>query len=627
MHNGQSQRSDLIQSALDPNYLKHPVESTAKGGDQTDVFPKKWEDMPTCPALSARMKKNALSTLGKGKLLNERGQRVLHLNLLDYRGEQNLWERIHASVWHTGISFARQLSEQGFSYLPCPAGISSQEYNMIQKALSSSNFLVDGTDIITDGYRLPTHSLNQFYCDAHSIIQLDPELTNTFQPNGLVINLPEQGGRAPLGWILHKESKKIIPQEFVEESMRIIRLARGGYHELTPQEQALLSVGPKNGMGGVTQSPVFNALFTICNHLEQEYGFDPQKLLGNSISTSYNQVQAFFLQPENVEDFLTGPLLTEMIQPLKISQEYSARKREIPPRLTYSFKTLNNTTKAIAHAYSLQYKGMPLLKLISIKNSPFLPDVSIHGNLALPSLSFGKQSAAVLSTALLVAEQMFLEQILRNASRADDVQILQELLNQIMENPQKSAELAHKLISLSKLVPHNELGPILGLQFGYCDEMIALIRDALHFDSLIQFLENLEEPGILTQEALQEFLSKNSRKGLDQGLLSLYRLGHLMQQIDATDVQCEGSRGINAGLIPLIRKIAPSLLLGVNEVIDYDDQVPEITRAEIGPKPEKKSEKPASRHWVQTSAAVILCVALLGTLFYAHSNTYFSKDL
>ncbi|MBX9923594.1 MAG: hypothetical protein K2Y01_05730 [Rhabdochlamydiaceae bacterium] len=610
MHNGQSQRADLIQGALDPDYLKHPVESTAKGGDQEDVFPSKWKDMPACPALASRLEKNALATLGKGKLLNERGQRVLHLNKLDYRGEENLWEKIHASVWHTGISFARELSEQGFVYICCPPDASAHEYNRINNALSSGNFHIEGSEVFADGYRLQTNSLAKFYCNATSIIKLDPELAQTFQPNGLVIDLPECGGKAPLGWMLHKGNQKIVPQELVEDSIRIIRLAKGGYHELSPEEQPLLAVGPKNGLGGVTQSPVFNALYVISNHLEQEFGFNPEKLLGNSISISYNQVQEFFKKPQNVEDFLTGNLLTEMVQPLKVTKEFSARKREMPPRLMYPFKTLNNTTKAIAYAYDLQYKGIPLLSLKSLTNNPELPDVSIDGSLAWPSLCFGKQSAAILSTALLVTEQILLEQILSDAIENNNPKQLEQLLG--------SSHIVHQVMELSRSAPRDELGPILGLQFDYCDETVTVLRKALGFDVLMQLTAKLETPNILTDEALEEFLLENSEEKLEQALSNLYRLGKLLQNIPNTSARSSGSRGINAGLLPLMKKISPFLITKEMEGY-FEVQVPGVSKSEISKTAAEKtykSSKADSSDSLHKGFAVLTFGALFAAFIY-----------
>lgn len=554
LHNAQSQKSDLIQGIVDRNYLLHPVESTAKGGDQKDTFSTSF-----CPALSARLASIALSPLGKGKLLSEKGRRLLHVNKTNFHGEQNLWEKIHSAVWHTGISFARELTNQGFAYVCCPSEATPSDYETIHQQLSLGNFSIKESKIIVGGFHLPTESLAQFYTASPSIIQLDPELTKTFQPNGMMITLSNQDRPAPLGWIIHKKQQKIMPQWLVEDSIRIIRLAKGGYHELSPAEQKLLAIGPQNSLGAFTQSPVFNALYIICNYLEQECGFDPQKLLGNAIHTSYNQVQHFFKKQENVEDFLTGVLLTEMLQPLKVTRSNSIRKRELPLRLTYPFQTLKNTYKAIAYAYDLQYKNTPLLQFESITQDANLPDVSVNGTLALPSLSFAKQSAAILATSLLVGEQWLLEQILRDSVHNEKTKLLQEYLENIMLDPTQSKELTHQLMDFCQSLPSNEFGPILGLQFEYCDPIITVLREATGFDILIKLVEKLETPDALTDEALTEFAAEHPKELLDQALENLYKLGQLIQQDTLSGVESEGSKGILAGLRPLIKKISPSL--------------------------------------------------------------------
>ncbi|MBS0603977.1 MAG: hypothetical protein JSS60_02950 [Verrucomicrobia bacterium] len=574
-HNGQSQRSDLLQGVARKEYQLDPVESTAKGDDEPVFSDSEWSLSPVCQAQTAKLGKCALSTLGKGKLLNERGQRLFHFNRNNLRGEQHLWERIHASVWHTGICFANQLVLQGFTYICCPPGLKKEEYERIDEALSKGKYYFEGSAVVVLGNRLQTCSPS--ILSQKSMTGLDPQHEQTFQPNGLVVKTPGEESYAPLGWMVHQNNHKVLPQHLMEDCFKIIHLAKGGFHELTPPEQKLLEIGPQNGLGAFTQSPVFNAMYEVCNHLEKEYGFDPEKLMGSSIKTSFQRVNEFFSNPENMEDFLTGPLLTEMVQSLRVTQQNSPRSRKIPLRLTYPFRVLHNTAKAIAYAYDLKYKGMPLLRFESLTKDQRLPDVSINGELALPSLSFGKHASAILSTALLVGEQMLLEQILRDAIKTGGARAVVNLLNKIMGGNPEAKMIAEKIMKLSAQADQDEHGPVLGLQFEQCEEIISLLRKSLGFDLLINLADTLDQQGIMTDDALNAFFTKNSKEKLDSALQNLFRLGELIQSTPHLSAQSEGSKGINAGLVLLINKISADSI----ESATGTYQIPKIAREEI----------------------------------------------
>ncbi len=154
---------------------------------------------------------------------------------------------------------------------------------------------------------------------------------------------------------------------------------------------------------------------------------------------------------------------------------------------------------------------------------------------------------------------MLLEQILRDSAHNEKPKLLQEYLENILLDPSQSKALTHQLMDLCKSLPSNEFGPILGLQFEYCDPIITVLREATGFDILIKLVEKLETPDALTEEALAEFAAKHPKEILDQALENLYKLGLFIQQDTLSDVQSEGSRGILAGLRPLVKKISPSL--------------------------------------------------------------------
>ncbi|GAB4189161.1 MAG: Dot/Icm T4SS effector Ceg17 [Simkaniaceae bacterium] len=576
---GQGQRAGLIQQVARQNYEQNPVQKRAKGGDQEDLFEYEWDKTPTCAA-TQKLEECAHATLGRGKLLNERAQPLVHVNQKKLHGEQYLWDSMHATVWHTGIAFGSQLAKQGFTYISAPKGISPKDHQKITEALEKNEFTIENEEILVAGFRLNTFSPSKIS------LGFDGEFKET--TNGMLISEGGKGEAAPMGWMLHKERGKIVPQDMLEDMIRIIRISKGGFFELAPEQQKILQGGllRNNGFGLFTQNQTFNALYTISQKLEKDFGFDPEKLLGSSIKTTSKRVHDFFSKPENLEDFLTGALLNEMVQHLRVTQPASTRS-ELPLRFTNPFIVQHNNIKAIAHAFQIEDSlGNPVFQAEEISDDPRLIDCCLNGDLALPSLSLGKHAAAILSSAILVSEQMLLEQLIRESVNANSEEGLTALLEKITGSSGPNVSKAAKqLFMMASQVKKDENGPILGLQFDYCDPMVSLLRETLHFDKLILLVEHLEKEGIYTEDAVADFLTKNTEEDVKQPLLNLYRLAGVLQENPKTSAEKEGSKGILAGLAPLIRKISPQMSqeLGIQLQAQQVPDFTKKTKTEISP--------------------------------------------
>ena len=580
-HLGHGQRAGLIQQIARQNYAQNPVEKPAHGADEENVLGISIGATPTCQATN-RLERCAHATLGRCKVLNERAQPLVHTNSANLKGEQHLWAIMHSNVWNTGINFSSQLNSQGFVYLSCPKDITAEEYDRISKALANGKAI----EIKEGHYKIEGIDREFKACPISRVsIDLDPEKKDTFQDNGLVITpLDKPEERAPLGWLVHKASGKALSHDLFSNAACVMKLAKGGFYELSNPQQVLLQSGliKNNGMGLFTQNQAFNAIVVIADQLEKEFGFDPEKLMGTSLTTSYKRVQEFFKDPEHLEDFLTGPLLTEMVQSLRVTRNKSTRK-ELPIRFTNPFKVTLNNTKAIAYAFGISDLNKEPV-FIPDPKAPFsedhnLIDVSVNGNLKAPSLTYGKHAASVLSTAMLVAEQMVLEQHLRDAINTDTVE---DLISKITGNYNKLevTALAQTLINAAKYAPRDENGPILGLQFPHCDTMVGLLRTVLGFDILLDLNTILERDGMMTDAAVSEFLAEHPRGELLRALKNLSRIANFVQNDEGTTGRWEHSRGIHAGLTPLLMRIAPSLVkeLGLEKEIARVPDAPPIEK-------------------------------------------------
>lgn len=550
-HIGQGQRAGLIQQISREDYSSNPVEKPAQGRNQADLFSISTSASHECR--ETRILEEACHySLGRGKVLNERAQPLVHINTANFSGEQALWDIIHSPVWNTGITLPIILAKQGFIYVRQPLNMNDSQREKATKEIELGNFEIRGQIETYSGITLETASIKDIKID------LDPDRRVTSQENGLAVSIKDY--EEPLGWIVQTKTKKLVSQEHADHLLRVIRIAKGGFYELPIEKQRLLQAGllKNNGLGLFTQNQAFNAMEVVFQTLENEYGFDPSQLMQDSFlnGATYARVKSLMEdeKSETAEDFLTGILLTEMVQPLRKSQPDSTRN-VLPLRFTNPFSVTLNNAKALAYAFDIKRKdGFPVLLMRNdmpdFSSSPDLIDVKINGELLYPELTNPKHTASLLATALLVAEQMLIEQLLKNActfgSEHPDAVALRKIIN--------DDQMYTQLIALGKDCPQNERGPILGLQFSYCDPIIALLRNHLGFGG-----NNLSLAEVVNQLCRNEVVDKDLIEKTRQAMEKLFYIGEVLQQLNSTSAAQEQSRGINAGLVPVIGKLAPDL--------------------------------------------------------------------
>lgn len=542
-----AQFSALIEPVCEENYEENSIEHTAEGKNQSDVFGLS-KGGSTVSQNTKLLEKSSHYSIGKGKILNERNQALKYPNTENLHGGESIWDTIHFSVWQTGISLSSKLSKQGFLYLCHPKGVDSQQYQLITEELDKGKF-----EIITEHDKkiVKTHSgmvLETSSIPSNTKIDLDPEHTQTYQDNGFVVNVNDR--LAPMGWIIKKSNKKLVKPEHAEDIIRVIRISKSGFRRLPEDQGKLLMLGLMKGNEHIlhTQNRSFNAMDILLEILEKEYGFDPSQLMDSTIIKNvYKQMQSNVQEKDIVEDLLTLNLAFEMVQPLKATLAKSVR-HPLLKHLTNSYAVNQNTLKAIIYAFDLQKKDdSPALYLdgkMPISTDEGLIDVRINGQLANPDLTNPKHTAGLLSIAVLVSEQMLMEQLLRDTVHYGEEHPNARALKAILNDD----ELFLKLREDASNLPTNENGPILGLQFTYCEGIITQLREKLGTNHLIEVVRQLEsgESMDINPDAIT-------------ALNNLFTIGVTLQQLEGTSGAKANSRGINGGLSLVIQKLAPSL--------------------------------------------------------------------
>lgn len=560
-HIGQGQRVGLLQQISRDDYLQNPVEKPAHGDNQTNLFAVS-SSATLATKTTRRLEEISHYTLGKGKVLNERAQPLVHVNTIDLHGEEAIWDIIHSPVWGTGINLAYQLSKQGFLYIVNP-DLDAAKMQEINNDLALGQF-----QIITESDRefIRTVSGHQLKCTNLSGLQinLNPEQAISHGGNGLVISAEKNGiSGGPMGWIIHR-NKKIVEQEDADNLIRIMRIAKGGFYELTPQQQKLLqsSLLQNNGFGLFTQNQAFNAMHVILAKLERDFGYDPSAQMGSSLDTSWKRMDKLFHDTDVAEDFLTGILITEMVQPLMATQADSTRTK-LPLRFNNPFKVTLNNSKAIAYAYELKDKQSHSLLQFSDQENKFyhdpeMLDIGIHGTLQTPELNSPKRVAALLATAVLVAEQIIIEQLLPAVCESDlDPRAIALKKILLLSDPDGEAHY-EQLKQLVADLPRQNNKLVLGLQIPYCDDIVNILRKVLGHDGLIEIVEQLYQSDADTNLLIEKLQNLQSHQN---ALVNLMEIGKIFQELPGISVVTQGSRGINAGLELVVNKLMPKLLL------------------------------------------------------------------
>ncbi len=545
----QSQRIALLESSVRHHYSDNPIEIPSAGGDETGLFAPELNSSETYRT-TRRLEKYAHYTLGKGKILSERAQPQKDRNVKSLRGEEFLWDSLHAPIWSSGINLPGQLDAQGFVYVCHPEKMSEQEYKCVSDELQQGRFKIIEKDcqkfVITDsGIELKTSKF------TNVCISMDPDFKRTYQKNGFIITA--NGSAGPIGWTIHAgKEAKLVDTQYTQDILRITAIARGGTNKLSKKEFDLLLVHNNRGYNTDirhTQNRNLNLLEGIAQALERDFTFDASGLLGNLLKASYMAIQKKSQESDVIEDFLTGALLTEMVQSLKLTQSRSARPK-LPSEFQDSFDWLQNMNKAFAYAFDLKKPDGSLV--FNADAVPFTPpdnglvDVRMQGTLAEPDLTNPKHVAALISTGVLVAEQMILEQLLRSAvmfgAEHPHVVALRKILG--------DDEMYHQLVTMACNLPRDESGPIMGLQIPASERILQVLRKALGLDHLIKMADEFDQAnGVMTV----------SEEDKNNSLHKLYQIGKTLQSLDGISAAAHGSRGINAGIVPVIARIAPEL--------------------------------------------------------------------
>lgn len=573
---GQAQRAVLLQSISRVAYETNPAHVAGAGANERDVF--------TCDAnssivrrVTSMLEEIAHYPIGRGKILNERTQPQKERNTEGLRGEEYLWDVLHAPVWSIGLNLAGQLHQQGFLYVCHPSGMSSAEYEHVTREIQSGEFkkIIHGNTIFiltSSGRHLETARI----CNLE--ISMDPEHVITKQPNGFVItykNMP-----APIGWMLHcGATDRLVEPQYTEDLLRVVRIARGGTHKLPKPEYHLLLENMRARTDGVrfTQNRTLNLLDDVVRVLEREYKFDPLKLISSTMNNSYKEIQKRMRETDVVEDLLTGILISEMVQHLKVTQDCSSRPR-LPHEFSNTFVITQNNIKAFAYAYDICKPDMSPV-FIQEGQTPFsapegeLIDVKMNGRLQDPDLNNPKHIAALIATGILVAEQMILEQLLRDACKYGRGHPNAVALRKILVDP----GLYNKLVKLAGKCPDNQNGPILGLQYPECEHLVRELRHALGFDCLAAYAEALY--GKSGTEMNQDNMDMDALK-------NLFNIGKILQGLQGISVIDQHSRGINAGIGPVIRRLFPRL---------YADLMAGDLSTEHDPRPDKQKQQVITR--------------------------------
>lgn len=539
---GMRQRAALIQQITREGSLIDSILLAAgRGGNQSiDELFSPSNSTSIARTITRELEKISLGTLGRGKVLNECGNAVKKINTEGISGEFSLWDSLHAPLRGAGAHLLSELSKQGFVYLCHPRGMTEAEYLQTTSELKHGDFEVLNRDVL----KLRTASgmiLEGAPAMPRIKITIDENLADTYQANGIVIHV-EGRECAPLGWMFCSGLNSIVDPDCCENLTRVVVFARGGFHGLSNGQKRRLQSGIflDNGLTALLQNQTFNAMLFVVGQLERDYDFDPSALLPDAmLDTTYSNIQRIAASGEAVEDFLTGALLTEMAQVLRITQPGGTRTA-LPLVLSNSFEEILNNSKALAYAFGLRTSdGLPVLQLGDERDhfslDANLIDVRMHGQLRYPTLRNGKHIAAIIATAILVSEQVLLELLIRDAIVLGDAAPGYKALKMMLKTEKRFRRLALEM-------PMNKSGPVLGLQFPHCDRLVELVREALGHDDLAEWVIRL------SRQQDSPNIEVGQSPAVTGALNNLRSFGNILQELDSTSAAPCGSRGLNAGL-------------------------------------------------------------------------------
>jgi hypothetical protein len=529
---GYRQTAGLLQQTSMRNdvYRASPIEKPADGNDQTSLF--EVGNATLVYRDTVDLLRVAHNVIGKNKVMNERGQPVVHSNKSGFSGQQSIWGIVHSAVWNAGIGLPHALDEQGFRYIAVPGNMNPLQHTQLAEDIKAGIYRIDDTHNVE--FYNPNLKIETW---PFSKLDVKPDAGSPYRSNLLVNekNASEQTEQ-PSGFVL-KSDNSILDPYLGDSLLKVMRIARGEFYKLSPDNQKVMMSGlaadnTAQGQGLFQQNNAFNALVPIFDALKERTGFSAVEAMTRNVQQTGKRLNEAMKKDRVKEAFLTGPLLNEMVQPLKATRGDN-RRVPMPERFNSAFQVNSNTSKAVAYAFDLTDRhGKPLLKVNEqqpFEENTMLRDVQINGDLLNPDMSEPDYVASMLSTAILVAEQTIIEKLL--TAIVEGNQKLIPDLKQIFGNDD-----AERLLSLAYEVPSEKLGR----QFQESDEIVAYIRGNLDTSLLIDYANKLDTkknvpvtPNVL--EAARR----------------LEKVGNVLDAQPETSARPMGSRGINAGL-PLV---------------------------------------------------------------------------
>lgn len=520
-------------------YQAHPIENPNLGGDQSGLLVAPPEETATHHK-TMLLFSLARVTAGKGKVFNEIGNPLKEHNKKGLSGEFNFFDIMHAPLWHTGISIASSLNSQGYRYVACPENTTPDEFAHILKELESGHFSYEGNDHIQLHNMDKKLKLSSF---SGMEIILDPDSPHASK---LSITFKDQKeSKQPSGFIIHPDGGLMKP-EHTEALFKAMRTAKGGFYKLNEREIEVLSSGlatenTVESQAFLNQVPTFNAMYPVYEVLERQTGFSAveptRKAVGGMTKRSLKAAE----NPDLTQDILTGERVTEMMQPLRITQPKSKRP-EMPSRFLRSYSLFNNFTKAMVHAFDMRDEDkQPIFEKTKGQDAydldPQFETVVMNGKLKDPNLKKSKYTAALISTAILVSEELIVETLARNAlsgkpESAENRQVLEKILG---------ADHAARFLDMARGIDIDRLG----VQYKESDPLVDFVRETLDTDKLISFADKISTKDSLTPDT----------KTLS-ALRKLEKVGNILQGFHETSGESQGSRGINAGLSLALDKLS-----------------------------------------------------------------------
>ena len=176
---------------------------------------------------------------------------------------------------------------------------------------------------------------------------------------------------------------------------------------------------------------------------------------------------------------------------------------------------------------------------------------------------------------------MIVEQLLPEAFSQKGKSDLYDLLSSVLDQGAAQRIIEELAIVTENFPKDRDERVITGTQFDYCGPVLQILRKELWLDKLPALICHLAKPGVSTEEAMSSLTAPEAEQ-LMHGLKMLFGIGLKLQEYPLTTAQSEGSKGINAGLQPLIAHLDPQLAKSLRIPMDT------IVRAEVKPVDKEK---------------------------------------